>query len=356
MRIAQVAPLYESVPPQLYGGTERVVSYLTEALVAAGHEVTLFASGDSRTAAELSAPIPRALRLDSSCVDQLAPHIVMLEQVMDRLDEFDAVHWHLDYLHFPASSRRDYPHLTTLHGRLDIPELQSLYDRYSEMPVVSISDNQRRPLPQARWMGTVYHGLPRYLLQPNLNPDDYLCLVGRISPEKGVPDAIRIAIEADMPLRIAAKVDRVDQEYFDGVVRPLLAHPLIEFVGEIDERQKQDFVGNARAMLFPIQWPEPFGMVMIEAMACATPVIAYRSGSVPEVMAHGVSGYIVEHAAEAVAALKKLDTMGRRGVRSYFERRFTAERMATDYIEIYRQLGRVSHDGTAELAAGHHSA
>jgi glycosyltransferase involved in cell wall biosynthesis len=303
MRIAQVAPLYESVPPHGYGGTERVVSYLTEELVRQGHQVTLFASGDSATSAELVAPRRRALRLDGSCVDPLACHLVLLEQVVALAANFDLIHFHIDYLHFPLSTRAGYPHLTTLHWRLDIPELPALYRLYPDVPVVSISDAQRRPLPWLNWQGTVYHGLPEDLYSCRRRHGDYLAFLGRISPQKRVDRAIEVARRTGMKLRMAAKIDKAEQDYFHEEVEPLFRHPLVEYVGEVGGRAKEEFLGNAYALLFPIDWPEPFGLVMIEAMACGTPVIAWRRGSVPEVMQDGVTGFVVESIEEAVEAV-----------------------------------------------------
>ncbi len=338
MKIAQVAPLYESVPPKLYGGTERVVSYLTEELVRQGHEVTLFASGDSVTKARLVSRTPRALRLDPGCIDQLAHHIVMLEQVIRQASDFDVIHFHIDYLHFPSSRRQRIPHLTTLHGRLDIPDLVPLYREFKEMPVVSISNAQREPLPWLNWQATVYHGLPTDLYRFEGRCGEYLAFLGRISPEKGVDRAVEIARRSGMKLRIAAKVDRADREYFREVVRPLLSEPFVEFVGEIGEQEKNEFLGNAYALLLPIDWPEPFGLVMIEAMACGTPVIAFRRGSVPEIVEDGVSGYIVGNIEEAVEAVQRVPTLDRRRCRQVFEQRFTVERMASDYLRVYEGL------------------
>ena len=338
MRIAQVAPLYESVPPKYYGGTERIVSYLTEELVAQGHDVTLFASGDSRTAAELVPMCPRSLRLDRSCVDKLVHHLLMLEQVLRRADAFDVIHFHVDYLHFPLSRRARYPHVTTLHGRLDIPDLVPLYEEFPDEPLVSISDAQRLPLSWVNWLGTVYHGLPRDLYRFHPERGSYLACLGRISPEKRVDRAIEIAKQVGIPLRIAAKVDKADQEYFDTVIEPLLHDPLVEFIGEIADHEKDAFLGNAQALLFPIDWPEPFGIVMIEAMACGTPVIAYSHGAVPEVMEQGRTGYVVEELDDAVEAVRRLSRLSRARCREVFEERFTAARMARDYVAVYERL------------------
>ena len=338
LRIAQVAPLYESVPPTHYGGTERIVSYLTEELVAQGHDVTLFASGDSRTKATLVAACPRSLRLDPACVDQLAHHVLMLERVMQRADEFDIVHFHIDYLHFPLSRRQRLTQVTTLHGRLDIPDLVPLYNEFREMPLVSISNSQRAPLPWVNWQDTVYHGLPvdRYRFRPETG--QYLACLGRISPEKGIDRAIEIAKQVGIPLKIAAKVDRADRDYFAQVIEPLLDHPLVEYLGEIGDDRKDEFLGNAYALLFPIDWPEPFGIVMIEAMACGTPVIAYSSGSVPEVMEQGRTGFIVDQLEDAVQAVRRVPLLSRARCREIFEERFTAARMARDYLDVYTRL------------------
>jgi glycosyltransferase involved in cell wall biosynthesis len=338
MRIAQVAPLYESVPPQYYGGTERVVSYLTEELVRRGYDVTLFASGDSVTKAQLVAPCRRSLRLDKSCVDQLVHHILMVEQVFKDLARFDLIHFHIDYLHFPLSRRHSVPHVTTLHGRLDIPDLVPLYQEFRDMPVISISNAQRAPLSWLNWLGTVYHGLPEDLYSFRDEPGQYLAFLGRISPEKRVDRAIEIARRVGMPLKIAAKVDEVDRGYFDAVVAPQLKDPLVEYMGEVGEEEKAMFLGNAYALLFPIDWPEPFGLVMIEAMACGTPIIAYRHGSVPEVMEEGQTGFIVESLEDAVDAVERVPTLSRRRCRQVFEERFSAARMARDYLSIYERL------------------
>jgi glycosyltransferase involved in cell wall biosynthesis len=347
MRIAQIAPLYESVPPQTYGGTERVVSYLTEELVRQGHEVTLFASGDSRTSARLVPACERALRLDPGSIDHLAHHILLVEEVHSRAEEFDVLHFHIDYLHFPLTSRRGRPNLTTLHGRLDIPDLVPLYRRFRDLPVVSISDAQRRPLPWINWVRTVYHGLPEEEFPFGEGGGGYLVFLGRISPEKGVGKAIEIARAAGLPLAVAAKVDRADQEYFEHTVKPLLAQPHVEFLGEVGGTEKARLLGEARALLFPIDWPEPFGLVMIEALACGTPVVAMRRGSVPEVMSDPRSGFICDSLEEAVEAVARLPSLARRGCRQVFEERFSARRMARDYVEVYRGLAAGGSDAKA---------
>ena len=338
MRIAQVAPLYESVPPQSYGGTERVVSYLTDELVRQGHDVTLFASGDSVTKARLVANCQKSLRLDKNCVDQLAHHVTMLEQVWKQGAQFDIIHFHIDYLHFPVSRRLGICHLTTLHGRLDIPDLAPLYREFHDMPVVSISNSQREPLPWLNWRGTVYHGLPEELYSFRESPGTYLAFLGRISPEKRVDRAIEIAERLGMTIKIAAKVDAVDKAYFEDVVKPLLKNPRIDYLGEIGDRQKSEFLGNAYALLFPIDWPEPFGLVMIEALACGTPVIAYRRGSVPEVLQEGETGFIVNGLEDAVRAAQRIPDLSRRRCREVYEERFSASRMARDYLSVYEQL------------------
>jgi glycosyltransferase involved in cell wall biosynthesis len=338
MRIAQVAPLYESVPPKLYGGTERVVSSLTEELVAQGHDVTLYASGDSVTKARLIAACPESLRLNASCKDQLAHHIVMLDQVFSDMDEFDIVHFHIDYLHYLLSRRYSLNHITTLHGRLDIPDLQPLYRSFYDMPVVSISNAQRAPLSWINWQGTVYHGLPSDQFQAQAKHGEYLAFLGRISPEKGLDTAIEIAKGSGMKLKIAAKIDHADQEFYESVIKPLLNHPLVEFIGEIGPSEKSDFLGNAYALLFPVDWPEPFGLVMIEAMACGTPIVAYPRGSVNEVMQNGVTGFVVPDVNGAVQALAQIPRLDRRQIRSCFEQRFSSSRMAQDYLAIYKRL------------------
>ena len=337
MKIAQVAPLWESVPPHRYGGTERVVSYLTEQLVRQGEDVTLFASGDSKTAARLIPICPRSLRLGKA-VDSLSHHIVMLEEVFQRLDQFDIVHFHIDYLHFPLSRRASFPHVTTLHGRLDLPDLPGLYHRFTDMPVVSISHSQRRPLPQAHWVGTVYHGLPANSFSFQKKPEDYLLFLGRISPEKRVDRAIEIAGRAGRKLKIAAKIDRVDRYYFNKHIKHLLNEPFIEFIGEVGHAEKNKLLGRAAALLFPIDWPEPFGLVMIEALACGTPVIGFPRGSVPEIIVDGETGFIIEDIDRAVKAVGKLEQISRARCRREFEQRFTDRHMAEDYIRIYQQL------------------
>jgi glycosyltransferase involved in cell wall biosynthesis len=339
MRIAQIAPLTEAIPPKLYGGTERVVSWLTEELVALGHDVTLFASGDSETSAKLEPMWPRALRLDDSVRDPMALHISMLEQVRCRAGEFDILHFHLDYFPFSVFSRQATPFVTTMHGRLDLLEHQTVFNAFGAVPVVSISSAQRGPVPQARWLKTIYHGLPASLLGPRAVKPSYLAFLGRIAPEKAVDQAIRIAVRCNLPLKIAAKVDRVDRDYFERDIRPLLDLPGVEFIGEIGDGDKSAFLSGALALLMPIDWPEPFGLVMIEAMACGTPVIAYRSGSVPEVVEHGLTGLIVEDEVAAVEAINtQLSRLSRQAIRARFEERFTARRMANEYLDIYRQL------------------
>lgn len=340
MRIAQVAPLYESVPPRGYGGTERIVSYLTEALVDAGHEVTLFASGDSKTDANLVSVCPRSLRTDPGCNDSLAHHIVLLNQVLQRRRDFDVIHFHIDYIHYPVSEAYGLTHLTTLHGRLDIPDLVPLYHTYPGVPVNSISDSQRLPLPFLNWRKTIYHGLPIDLYRPNVSPTrEYLAFLGRISPEKGIERAIDISERSGIPLKIAAKVDRVDREYFESKIEPRIRNnPRIEFLSEIGDAQKGPFLQNALALLFPIDWPEPFGLVMIEAMACGTPTLAFHRGSVPEVIEDGITGRIVSNVEGALEALRTLNDFDRKRCRREFEERFTSMRMARDYVEVYEEL------------------
>jgi glycosyltransferase involved in cell wall biosynthesis len=338
MKIAQVAPLYESVPPKLYGGTERIVSFLTEELVRQGHEVSLFAAGDSVTRAQLFPVVPESLRMRKNCEDSLAPHIVQLKRVQKTSGQFDIVHFHTDYLSFLFCSEVCMPHVTTLHGKLTIPELQLVYDEFSNEPVISISNSQAKPLPQANFVGTVHHGLPDDLLSLKKDKQNYFVFLGRISPEKGCDRAIEISIATNTPIKIAAKIDKADLEYFEKNIKHLFDHPLVEFMGEIDEDQKQEFLGNAKALLFPIDWPEPFGIVMIEALACGTPVIAWNNGSVPEIIENGRSGFIVNSINEAIDAVNKLDTLHPVVVRRCFDERFTAKRMAADYLKIYKML------------------
>jgi glycosyltransferase involved in cell wall biosynthesis len=338
MKIAQVAPLCESVPPQLYGGTERVVAFLSDALVGRGHEVTLFASGDSRTRARLVAARPVALRLEGNMLSSTTAHTLLVEKVAQHDGQFDAVHFHIPDVHLPVARRMASPHLTTMHGRLDVPELTTLFAEFEDAPLVSISNAQRRPLRNATWLGTVYHGLPADLLTFRRDRGSYFAFLGRISPEKRVDRAIAIATACRTPLRIAAKVDSVDQAYFDTAITPLLNNPLVEFIGEIGDSDKNDFLGGAAALLFPIDWPEPFGLVMIEALACGVPIVAFRCGSVPEVIDHGVSGYVVDSIDAAIEAAARIDRIDRRACRAVFEKRFTAERMALGYERLYDQL------------------
>ncbi len=337
MRIAEVSPLFESVPPRYYGGTERVVAYLTNELVRQGHEVTLFASGDSVTLAELVSTCSEALRLGRQFTEWMPHHLIMLEQVFKRREDFDVIHFHIDYLHFPFSRRENAPHLTTLHGRLDIPDLLPLYREYREMPVVSISNSQRLPLPWLHWLGTVYHGIPPNLYRLHQRPGQYLAFLGRISPEKRVDRAIRIAERVGVPLKIAAKVDKQDLDYYESL-KKLLKRPHVEYVGELGETEKHEFLGNALALLFPIDWPEPFGLVMIEAMACGTPTIAYANGSVPEIIVDGLTGFIVHDFQGAVEAVNRIHTLDRKQCRRSFEERFTATRMASDYVSLFSHL------------------
>jgi len=342
MKIAQIAPLWESVPPKLYGGTERVVSYITEELVRQGHDVTLYASGDSQTSAELRPACPEALRLLSGPFNRDAPLVVMQEQAFGRdAHEFDIIHAHLDFLSFPISRRCPTPVLTTMHGRLDLPELVPVFREYADMPIVSISDAQRTPLPDANWQGTVYHGLPDlYPFQPA--PGSYLAFLGRICPEKRPDHAIEIAKQVGIPLRIAAKVDPVDREYFETQIAPLLDHPLVEYVGEISDAEKRDFLGDAAAVLCTYDWPEPFGIVLIEALACGTPVLAYRRGSIPEIIEDGVTGFICDSLSDMVAAIDRLPQIQRRRCRDSFEARFTVQRMAEDYLALYERMAAVA--------------
>jgi glycosyltransferase involved in cell wall biosynthesis len=338
MRIAQIAPLTEAVPPTLYGGTERVISWLTEELVALGQDVTLFASGDSVTTAKLEPMWPRALRLDGTVRDPNALHMMMIEQVCQRSNEFDLMHFHLDYFPFSLMSRQTTPFITTLHGRLDLPEHHPVFATFSSIPIVSISNSQRRPVPKANWVATVQHGLPADTLQPQPIQPSYLAFLGRISPEKRVDRAIGIAQRCGLPLKIAAKVDRADEDYFNETIRPLLSTPGVEFIGEIGDEQKSEFLSGAIALLVPIDWPEPFGLVMIEAMACGAPVIAFNRGSVSEIVEDGVTGFVVEDETSAAGAVRDVPSLSRNAIRRRFEERFTARRMAEDYIHLYRKL------------------
>jgi glycosyltransferase involved in cell wall biosynthesis len=338
MKIAQIAPLVESVPPTLYGGTERVVSWLTEELVAMGHEVTLFASGDSVTNAVLAPVVPRSLRLDG-IHNSLPYNIIMLDRVAVRMRDFDVLHFHVDFFHYPMFRSMSRKTLTTQHGRQDILGMHDLYRAFPHMPLVSISDHQRLPVPPVNWMGTVYHGLPESLLQEGQGSGGYLAFLGRICPDKGPLEAIEIAARAGLRLKMAAKIDPADQEYYDLKVRPVLdKSPHVDFIGEIDDTRKAEFLGNARALLFPICWPEPFGLVMIEAMACGTPVIAFNSGSVPEILEDGLTGFVVDDVDGAVAATEKIDRLFRPTIRSRFEERFSAGAMAREYVSIYERL------------------
>jgi glycosyltransferase involved in cell wall biosynthesis len=340
VRIAQIAPLYESCPPQLYGGTERVVSYLTEELVRQGHEVTLFASGDSETRATLEAPCERALRLDANCRDPLPYHFISLYRLARSAGAFDIIHFHTDYLHFALFAPHWHKTLTTLHGRLDLPDLPPIFREFAMLPLASISNAQRAPLSWANWYGTVYHGLPKDLYHCDNGDSGYLAFIGRICPEKRPDWAIEIAHRVGLQLIIAAKVDRVDQAYYETRIEPLLKHPRIEFIGEIGEKDKGAFLGGALALLFPVDWPEPFGLVMIEAMATGTPVIAFGRGSVPEIIDHGVTGFVVDGVEEAAAAVPLAATLDRAAIRRRFEERFTVERMASDYLALYEAIIR----------------
>jgi len=328
----------ESVPPKKYGGTERVVSNLTEGLVARGHEVTLFASADSRTNAHLISLCKEGLRLSGAGIDSVAYNVLQLEEVVERASQFDIIHFHTDYLHYPISSRNNYPHITTLHGRLDIPGLKPLYKKFKDIPLVSISNDQRRPLVDANWMDTIYHGLPLNYYRPQFEKGKYLAFMGRISSEKRVDRAIEIAIRSQLPLRIAAKIDPADKEYFDKEIRHLLNHPLVEFIGEIGEDQKENFLSNAIALLFPIDWPEPFGLVMVESMSCGTPVIAWRAGSVPEVIDEGISGTVISSIEEGIKAVNNIHKLNRKTVRKKFEERFDLEIILDQYENIYSIL------------------
>ena len=338
MRIAQVAPLVESVPPRHYGGTERIVAYLTEELVRSGHRVTLFASGDSVTSAELVPVTRRSFRKNKRATDYLSREVLLMDHVMQRAGEFDVIHFHTGSLHYLISRHLRVPHVTTLHGRLDTLEFLRLYERFRDMPMISISNAQRTPWPCANWQGTIYHGLPQDLFRFHPEPGNYLAFLGRASPEKRVDRAIEIAKGVGMPLKIAAKVDRADRRYFKREIEPLLKDPHIEWLGEISDKDKDEFLGNAYALLFPIDWPEPFGLVMIESMACGTPVIAYACGSVPEVMDDGVTGFVVNDIEQAVEATRRVRDLSRAKCREIFEKRFAASRMANDYINVYTRL------------------
>jgi glycosyltransferase involved in cell wall biosynthesis len=342
MKIAQIAPLYESVPPKLYGGTERIVAHLCEALVGLGHDVTLFAASDAATSAELVSVRDKSIRLDPAPLkSDLAAHLAMLHEVRRRSRQFDVIHFHIDMLHFPMFEQQADRTVTTLHGRLDMEDLPSVYERWPEFGLVSISESQRRPLPSANWLATVQHGVPARQYAFRERPcERYLAFLGRIAPEKRPDVAVSVARQAGVPLRIAAKIDPVDAAYFKAVVQPLLDDPLVSYVGEIGDDRKSQFLGEARALLFPIDWPEPIGLVMIEAMACGTPVIAWNCGAVAEVIEDGVTGYIVNSEAEALAALARVDELDRRRIRAVFERRFTATTMARAYLEIYAGLMR----------------
>jgi len=351
MKIAQVAPLFESVPPKAYGGTERVISYLTEELVKLGHDVTLFAAGDSITEAKLIAPVERSIRPVPGDHSWLAYHMMEFEKLSRLRDEFDIIHFHTDYMHFPLAQLLGMPHVTTVHGRIDLPELGPLYRQFSDVPLVSISNHQRLPQPQANWAGTVYHGLPEDLYQCSTRPGGYFAFLGRISREKRVDRAIEIAERCGMPLYIGAKIDAFDETYFNEIIKPLLRKPFVKYIGEIGQKEKRELLENANALLFPIDWPEPFGLVMIEAIACGTPVIAYMNGSVPEIIEDGVTGFTVRNQEEAVRAASRIDAIDRQGCRAAFERRFTARRMANDYLRIYEQrIKAYAHEKAAPPA------
>jgi glycosyltransferase involved in cell wall biosynthesis len=352
MRVAQIAPLAESIPPKLYGGTERVVAWLVEGLVELGHDVTLFASGDSVTHAKLVPVLPRALRLDRPRSDPIAAQTNLLEAVAEHASDFDLIHAHIDWLHLPLLSRLGVPFLTTLHGRLDLRGLSDVIRRFPDAPFVSISDNQRLPLGQANWLGTIYHGLPANAFRPVFKRGSYLAFLGRLTAEKGPEVAIRIAQAAGMPLRMAAKVPRGERVYFKERLEPQIDGSRVKLIGEVNDKAKQDFLAGAAALLFPIDWPEPFGLVMIEAMACGTPVIAFRRGSVPEVIDHGVTGFVVDGEAEAIEAVRRLDELDRRRVRARFEQRFTVKQMAQQYSQCYERLKRPGAL-TAKLPAKH---
>jgi glycosyltransferase involved in cell wall biosynthesis len=350
MRIAQIAPLHESVPPRLYGGTERVVSWLTEELVRQGHDVTLYASGDSRTEARLRVGCHRALRLEAQPTSSpLAHHVLLMERVAQEADEFDLLHFHLDYLPFPLIRRLGLPAISTLHGRLDIPDLFPLYREFVDMNLVSISDAQRCAMPWANWVSTVHHGLPEDLYRPGYEPGEYLVFLGRISPEKRVDRAVEIARRAGMPLLVSAKIDHADRAYFNEI-RHILDQPHVKFLGEVGDSEKAELLSHAAALLFPIDWPEPFGLVMIESLACGTPVIAFRHGSVPEVLENGLTGYIIDSIEEAVEAVHRIPTIERKSCREEFERRFSARRMCEEYLSVYERVIAEAEDGRRGFA------
>ncbi len=338
MRIAQVAPLFERVPPEAYGGTERVIAVLTEELITQGHEVTLFATGDSVTRARLVAAVDHALRDERMQHSWLAYHTIQMDMVGKHAADFDLIHFHTDYFHFPITRQLGVPHLTTLHGRLDLPELVPLYQYYRKIPLVSISDSQRTPLPWANWCRTIYHGLPVPDSSYLRDPQEYFAFIGRISPEKRVDRAIEIAVQCGVPLYIAAKIDKEDEDYYKQCVRPLLHHPLVHFLGELSDQEKLKLLGQAKALLFPIDWPEPFGLVMIESFSCGTPVIAYRHGSVAEIMEEGITGFIVNDQEQAVYAARNIGKIDRKKCRNSFDRRFTVTHMASNYASLYRKL------------------
>jgi len=357
MRIAQISPLWESVPPLRYGGTERVVHYLTEELVRRGHDVALFASGDSQTSAELRPVVPQALRLGGVTGDPTVHEIIQLDRVVEQADQFDILHFHTGHFHFPVATRLAVPFLNTLHGPLSAPEQIRLYEHFQQVPLVSISEAQRRPVPRAHWLGTIHHGLPSDLYALNPSPSGYLAFIGRISPEKRLDRAIEIAAAVGLPLRVAAKVDRADQAYYRDVIAPMLAdNPLVEFIGEVDDAGKQELLGGALALLFPIDWPEPFGLVMIEANACGTPVIAWRNGSTPEVIRPGVNGELVESIDEAVAAVRRIDLLDRARVRADFEKRFSVTRQAEQYERLYRHQIQVRQSSSRNVVPMLHAA
>ncbi len=338
MRIAQVSPLYESVPPKLYGGTERVVSYLTEELIKMGNEVVLFASGDSNTKAKLIPICPHALRLDKNCKDSLIWHLYMIEEVIKKANFFDIIHFHIEYLHLPLVSRYKIAFLTTLHGRLDLPEYVPFFKKFKDFPFISVSNAQRKPLSWLNWQATVYHGLPENLYKFYPSQGKYLAFLGRISPEKRPDRAIEIAKRFGIELKIAAKVDKADEVYFKEIIKPMLKNSWVEYIGEIGEKEKNEFLGNAYALIFPIDWPEPFGLVMIEALACGTPVVAWNCGSVPEIIEDGKNGFVIRSIKEAIEALDKVKNLDRKNCRKSFEDRFTAKRMAQEYLKIYQNL------------------